>query len=236
MQNRSAAHSVLTPFILLTMIRPCDPTSNPLPDCGVSRLVTNYMIYGKTWIKWLLILVGLGSIVYIISSNNNKAHIPPAPTAAPVLSSIVQTGFTTIYWNSGPRIMLQITNDLNRKENFKELESGFPYGYIILGLQNGQVAYQLHLKDISIHADWDNAILSFSTEGNWGYVYIPGLQITSLKNYSKFDKIDAGQYFPLEYPDLFRWNLSTNPIIPCAFLKVLDQENKLLLIGFDSNR
>jgi hypothetical protein len=196
----------------------------------------NYMIYKKIWIKWLLVLVGLCSIFYIIGSIKKAPHVPIVLANTSGLSSTTQADFAKISENGAPNVMLQLTNDFNGRGSDQELKSSFSYGYIIMGLQNGQVAYDLHLKDIRISADWNDAILSFSSEGNWGYVYIPHLQISNLKNNSEFGQIDTGQYFPLEYPEPFRWNLSTLPGIPCAFLKVLDQENKLLLIGFNSSK
>jgi hypothetical protein len=192
------------------------------------------MMHRKTWVIWVLTLVGLGSIFYIIGSNKREIHVPPTPAAAPGLNFPTQAGFATIYNGFVPNVMHRMTNGLDSRKSYAELESRFLYGYVIMGIQNGQVIYDLHLKDFQISADWDDAILSFSTEGNWGYVYIPRLKIMNPKNNSEFEQVDTGQYFPLQYPEPFRWNLSNLPGIPCAFLEVLDQDKKLLLVGFNS--
>jgi hypothetical protein len=184
----------------------------------------------KTWIKRLAALVGLGSIFYIIGSNKREIHT----AAVPGVSSTTQADFAIIYKNGVSNVSPQMANDLNSGKSYQELESSFLYGYIIMGKQSKQVTYDLHLNGIRITADWDNAILAFSTEGNWGYVYIPHLEIINPKKNAEFDQIDTGEYFPLEYPEPYRWKLSAIPGIPCAFLKVIDQENKLLLIGFNS--
>jgi hypothetical protein len=194
----------------------------------------NDMICRKTWIKWLPALIGLGAIFCITGSDKRQIHMPEASGAASGLNSNTQTDFATIYKNGVLNVRLQMTNDLNGGKSYQKLESSFLYGYVVVGIQGGQVTYDLHVKHIRISADWDNAILSFSTEGNWGYVYIPHLELINPKSYAEFGPIDSGEYFPLEYTEPYRWNLSAMPGIPCAFLKVLDQENKLLLIGFNS--
>ena len=143
--------------------------------------------------------------------------------------------FTTLLYSNGiPDATLQSAIDVKDTQVSERLDSYFVYGYIIMGLQNGKVFCYPHLKDIQVSADWDNAVLSFSTEGNWGYVYIPDLEISNPKHYLKCGQIDMEQYFPLEYPDPFRCNLAIISGIPCIFLKVLDQTNKLLIVGFNS--
>jgi hypothetical protein len=194
----------------------------------------NDMICWKTWLKWLPALAGLGAVFCITGSDKRQIHTSPASAAASGLSSNAQSNFPAIYKKEVSNVGLQTTSDLHSGKSYQELESGFLYGYIILGVQNKQVTYDLHLKHIRISADWDDAVLSFSTEGNWGYVYIPHLNITNPNNNSGLGQINAGEYFPLEYPEPYRWNLSVMPGIPCAFLEVLDQQNKLLLIGFNS--
>jgi hypothetical protein len=182
----------------------------------------------------LLGLIVLVSLCYIINSKINDTNPSFTPASADNPSSKGQAGVGTIHSNDIPDVTPQKAIDLKGIQIPEKLESDFVYGYIIMGSQNGKVFYSPHLKDIQVSADWNNAVLSFSTEGNWGYVYIPRLEIVNLKHYSKFSEIDTEQYFPLEYPEPFRCNLAAIPGIPCMFLKVLNQTNKLLLVGFNS--
>jgi hypothetical protein len=192
----------------------------------------NDMMRRKIWLKRLPTLVGLGSMFCIIGSNQGGIHTAPIPGVI----STTRADFAMISKHGISSDAPKMTNDLHIGNSYQELESGFLYGYIIMGLQNKQVTYDLHLKHIRISADWDDAVLSFSSEGNWGYVYIPHLNITNPNNNSGLGQIDAAEYFPLEYPEPYRWNLSAMPGIPCAFLEVLDQQNKLLLIGFNPGK
>jgi hypothetical protein len=188
------------------------------------------MIRRKFRLTRLTALVGLGSMFCLIGSNKGEIHTAPVPG----VSSTTRADFAMIGKHDVSNDTSQMTNDLNIGKSDQELASGFPYGYIVLGIKSKQVTYDLHLKHIQVSADWDDAVLSFSTEGNWGYVYIPHLEIINPESYAEFDPIDSGEYFPLEYSEPYRWKLSAKPGMPCAFLKVLDQENKLLLIGFNS--
>jgi hypothetical protein len=198
-------------------------------DC----LLIDQMKYNRTWNKWLLGLIVLASLYYIINSKQYdiKPSFTPATTDNP--NSKAQASVATIQSNDIPDVAPQKAIDLKSVQFPGKFESDFVYGYIIMGSENGRVFYSPHLKDIQVSADWNNAVLSFSTEGNWGYIFIPRLEIVNLKDYSKFGQIDAEQYFPLEYPELFRCNFAGVSGMPCLFLKVLDQTNKLLIVGFN---
>jgi hypothetical protein len=204
-----------------------------LPGLERNCLLINHMKYNRTWNKWLLGLIVLVSLCYIINSKINDIKLSFTSAMADNPSSKAQADLATIHSNGIPDVTPQKAIDLKGIQIPEKLESDFVYGYLIMGSQNGKVFYSPHLKDIQVSADWNNAVLSFSTEGNWGYVYIPRLEIVNLKHYSKFGQIDTEQYFPLEYPEPFRCNFAAIPGIPCVFLKVLDQTNKLLLVGFN---
>jgi hypothetical protein len=192
----------------------------------------NDLIHRNYWLKRLPAVVCLGCIFYIIGSNKREIRT----AVASGVGSASRDGLAMICKHGVSNDAPQMTDGLKIGKSYQELESGFLYGYIIMGRQGKQVTYELHLKHIRISADWDDAVLSFSTEGNWGYVYIPRLEIINPESHTGFDPIDSGEYFPLEYREPYRWNLSAKPGVPCAFVKVLDQENKLLLVGFNPGK
>ena len=209
---------------------------NFLQRPALAGLVHNLTNFKRMRAKWLAGLICLFSVGYISWLMHSGFVIPTVKIANPDSHSNGETAGANPYSTGTSNATYSKTFELNGVTNEKELASEFPYGYIILGLQQGKVIHALHSQNIQVAADWDNAVLSFSTEGNWGYVFIPKFTIINHQNKSIVDHIDTGEYFPLEYPEFFRWSFATNSGIPCGFIKVLDQQNKTLLVGLKPSR
>ena len=207
---------------------------NFLQRPALAGLVHNLIHFKGIRAKWLVGLICLFSIGYIIWQMHSGFAIPTVKIARP--DSNGETGGANSYYTGTSNATFSKAFDLNGVTNEKEWASEFPYGYIILGLQQGKVIHALHSQTIQVAADWDNAVLSFSTEGNWGYVFIPQFTIINHQNKSIVDHVDTGEYFPLDYPEFFQWSFATNSGIPCGFIKVLDQQNKTLLVGLKPSR
>ncbi len=206
----------------------------------------NFMKFKKQWAKWLFGLVCLGSICYVIfsnekesreipqsvstSGNNSPAIIQSATTAgsnSPVIQAAAGSTVNTIINNgiSAEQMRELLKERFDTPNQEVEFAKQFPQGYALLGVANGNLVWVPKFKTTKFSANWDETIIY--NDPNWGTmlhlskmeIISPGIPIV------EFDNVE------LNFPVVENVAVKDRAL-GLFYLEVLDFDKKIFLIGF----
>ena len=131
----------------------------------------------KKFIGWFIIIASGTYLVFAVFSSSKEDKPPDKYVVTATVSGNgqAQAAGHDIVNGVSDSTLKQVLN-LKDVELSERMLTEYPFGCVVLGLENGKVVYDARLKDgMILTADWDNATIKI--EGAMAHIHIPNIKM-----------------------------------------------------------